>query len=226
MKRILFLTLSAVVLLTACSKDEDAKKDDSVTINGDSYPTTKIGSQSWTTVNYNGPGGTNYNNGNNDPSLGKLYSFVDVRTLSGLPTGWRVPTEVDVAKLIEHIGSETDGRGKKFLNEVNSKKLTATSGWEPAGLNGSNSTGLNIRPTGYYFSATTANFESKGTSGSLWTISKDQLGQALFFEVSYSMWEEPSNTFSLRGSLVGTTLTGETNGSFVEKRPIRFVKDN
>src|SRR5688500_1131369 len=110
-QQIFLLMLSASVAFTSCSKNNDPTPEESNTVEiaGTTYQTVKIGTQTWTTVNYNGTGGVNYNDGANDPTYGKLYSFQEVKAISGLPSGWRVPTEDDVKKLLSVVGTKLDG---------------------------------------------------------------------------------------------------------------------
>ena len=223
-KQIFLLMLSACLAFTSCTKNGDPEPEESntVEIGGATYSTVKIGTQTWTTVNYNGAGGVNYNNGANNAAEGKLYSYTEAVAITGLPTGWRVPTEADVKKLMATLGTETDSDNDLFINEANSKKLIATSGWS---INGNNEKGLNIKATGYYFSATNAEFTSKGTAGSFWTSTRDSGDDVLYFEIASDVWT--GNTASLRGYIWGTTLDGApSHPTFVEKRSIRFVKDN
>lgn len=238
------LTLSAVCLLliASCSKNKDnpEQQKNEITISGTIYPTTVIGTQTWTTVNYNGNGGVNYNDAPNDAKIGKLYSYAEAKAIVGLPAGWRVPTKSDVEKLMEHLGTsinntESEYRGEKHLNTEKSKKITSTTGWNPSTVNGNNETKLNILPVGFYYPISDMNsnitkiYADKGTAGSFWTTTIDQNSDAVFFEVSYFKWDTKNDSQWANGIpvlgayLVGTGMFGEV---MTEKRPIRFVRDN
>ncbi len=235
MKQILFLTLSVMLIFSACSKNDDDKKDESITINGTTYPTVKIGTQTWTTVNYNGDGGMNYNNGANDPAVGKLYTYTELKALTTLPAGWRVPTEADVKTLLATVGTKLDGTDI-YTDETSSKKLMSTTGWTNTALTGTNSTGLNLVPTGYAFATRTSNeFSDKGVLASFWTSSTVKVPETpttyldypLLFEVSTDSYDRSDEPAGLRGSIYNTSAYGDGSTTFpAERRSIRFVKDN
>lgn len=223
MKQILLFMLSVSLIFTSCTKKDDPKPEESkpVEIGGTSYSTVKIGSQTWTTVNYNGSGGINYGGDPNNVEVGKLYSYPEAVAITGLPDGWRVPAEADVKKLMATIGTQTDIDNTLYINEANCRKLIATSGWD---INGDNESGLNIKATGFYYSQVFTEFVGKGTSGSFWTTTRAN-DNVLYFEIASDIWD--NHNTSLRGYIDGTTRDGgPTHPTVVEKRPIRFVKDN
>lgn len=240
-KQIFLLMLSACLAFTSCTKNGDPEPEsNTVEIGGTTYSTVKIGTQTWTTVNYNGSGGVNYNDGANVPGLGKLYSFQEVKALSGLPSGWRVPTEDDLIKLLANVGTKLDG-DDIYTDADASKKLMSTSGWSNAALAGTNSTGLNLTPTGYLFVSSTMNkeYSEKGTLASFWTSTAVQRVNGstgttptyaydpIFFEVSTNTLDSDDNNIGLRGYIYDTTAGGDGITTFPsEKRSIRFVKDN
>lgn len=227
--------LSAVSLLTiaSCSKskNEPEQAKNEVSINGTVYPTTVIGNQTWTTVNYNGNGGVNYNDGANDPTFGKLYSFQEVKTITNLPTGWRIPTEADVKTLMATVGTKLDGTDV-YTDATATQKLMSKTGWSNTALTGNNSTGLNLVPTGYLFvsNATMKNYSEKGVMASFWTSTTMQSGTyfyPLMFEVSTNSTDSNDKPAGLRGTIYNTTASGDGTTVFpAEKRSIRFVKDN
>ena len=242
MKQVFLFMLSASLAITSCSKNDDPTPEESntVEIGGTTYPTVKIGTQTWTTVNYNGSGGVNYNDGANDPTYGKLYSFQEVRTISGLPSGWRIPTDADVKKLLSNVGTKLDGTDI-YVDADASKKLMSTTGWTNTALSGTNTTGLNLMPTGYLFasSSNSKDYSDKGKLASFWTSTTVQsisgsTGGAptyshdpIFFEISTETSDSNDNNIGLRGYLYDTSASGDGSTTFPsEKRSIRFVKDN
>lgn len=238
--------LSAICLLivASCSKSNDAPEQEQskneITINGAAYSTTAIGTQTWTTVNYNGTGGVNYNDGANDPRVGKLYSYPEVKALTGMPTGWRIPTEADVKTLMASVGTKLDGTNL-YTDATASQKLISSTGWTNSALAGNNSTGLNLVATGYSFSSSTLikDYSDKGVVASFWTSSSIQVASGtnngnttyvfypLLFEVSTSSYDSKEQPAGLRGSIYHTSASGDGTTTFpAEKRSIRFVKDN
>jgi len=105
MKKLLFLAFVIGTTLSSCSKKSNPKPTNTVTINGASYATVSIGTQTWTSVNYNGPGGT-INTSLNEAIYGKYYTIAEMQAIS-LPTGWRVPTEADFVTLLKSQGNVT-----------------------------------------------------------------------------------------------------------------------
>lgn len=240
-QQIFLLMLSASVAFTSCRKNNSNPEDpNTVEISGTKYATVKIGTQTWTSVNYNGPGGVNYNDGANDPTLGKLYSFQEVKEISGLPSGWRVPSEADLKKLLAIVGAEMDG-DDIFTDSDASKKLMSTMGWTNTGLSGTNTTGLNLMPTGYLFvsSSNSKRYSDKGKLASFWTSTAVQIitGSTnsgptygyipILFEISTETSDSNDNNIGLKAYITDTSASGDGSTVFPsEKRSIRFVKDN
>jgi hypothetical protein len=103
MKKVFTLVIIATVVLLSCSKKNNdpiplnlKSADSTVTIGGDVYPVVKIGTQTWTSVNYRGPGGI-FNTGYMDTynvQHGKLYTPQEANQII-LPAKWRLPTYDD-----------------------------------------------------------------------------------------------------------------------------------
>ncbi len=149
MKKFLFLAFLVTLLFNACSKknnNQPKQPANTVTINGTIYSTVVIGSQTWTSVNYNGPGGENYNNGANNPTYGKLYTYPEADAIV-LPTGWRVPTETDFNNLLAATGATNLG-GSYLASGNQSYKLMSKTDWTI--VNGTDSLGFNAEPGGYF----------------------------------------------------------------------------
>jgi uncharacterized protein (TIGR02145 family) len=155
MKKILLLVIIAGAALASCTKKSDDPvpsgtnaADTAVTIMGTTYPIIKIGSQSWTAVNYNGPGGV-FNTGTTQKTQlnGKLYTPEEALKIT-LPAGWRIPTYNDYANMLIARGAtkDDDGNYEAGLNVVQS--LMAESGWTEGG--GNNYSRFNALPTGFY----------------------------------------------------------------------------
>jgi uncharacterized protein (TIGR02145 family) len=142
--KILILLLTATITISCKKKPQLEEPVPTATINGSSYRTVKIGTQLWTAVNYNGPGGVNYNNATNDPAYGKLYTRVEAQSLS-LPNGWRLPSKADFEKLINSFPHKQQN-GYLQLQTDARVQLMATTSWRDK--NGNNSSGFNATGAG------------------------------------------------------------------------------
>jgi uncharacterized protein (TIGR02145 family) len=153
MKKILLLA-AVISALSACStKHNDPipsapKTDTTVTIMGTAYPVVQIGGQSWTAVNYNGPGGI-FNTGNVFQTAldGKLYSSEEAAQIT-LPAGWRIPAYKDYSNLLIARGAtkNDDGTYTAGMNVIRS--LMAETGWSEGA--GNDYSKFHALPTGFY----------------------------------------------------------------------------
>jgi uncharacterized protein (TIGR02145 family) len=146
MKQLLYSLLICFALLTACKEEEDpiiSPPANSVTIGNTDYATVKIGSQTWTAVNYAGPGGMKYDATDTKPEYGKYYTYEEAKNIS-LPTGWRIPTMQDYANL-----AQTQNIAIPAYKNETIKTLTSTTNWK--NVRGTNISGFNAHPTGYIF---------------------------------------------------------------------------
>ncbi|MGV9003052.1 fibrobacter succinogenes major paralogous domain-containing protein [Flavobacterium sp.] len=153
-------------------------------INGTTYNSVKINNQEWTTKNLNV---TKYRNGDviaqvqnatqwaglttgawcyysyqtaNGTTYGKLYNWYAVNDPRGLaPTGWHVPTNLELISLIDFLGGATEAGG--LLKE------DGVSHWESPNTGAVNSSGLKALPAGYCLSNGT--FSNLGTKGYWWS---------------------------------------------------------
>jgi uncharacterized protein (TIGR02145 family) len=137
MRKLFYLSAILFITLDSCSKKNETPKPSPVTIAGQTYNTAIIGSQSWTTANYDGPGGVYYND---DPAnaaiYGKLYTFAEAKTIS-LPAGWRLPAADDFKALYTYEGGKLQYQTDNPLNpDVVLMKLMSSAAWaEPYGTN-------------------------------------------------------------------------------------------
>jgi len=200
MKKILCLALSATILLASCSKKADVtptQNTDKVTINGSDYATVKIGTQTWTAVNYNGSGGVNYNGSTtNDAVNGKLYTIAEAKAIA-LPTGWRLPTSDDFTKLYTAQSSDA-------------KALMAKTTWATA--NGTNTSGFNAVAAGYY-----SNSKYDGTGTDATFITSSTLVQYQGIPASFNIFQENGTTSATLSDMVKLST---------DRGSLRFVKDN
>ena len=178
MKKILLLIYISFSLAGCSNKNGAAKPEYAVTINGQNYPTVVIGSQTWTSVNYNGPGGVNYNNSaNNDPVYGKLYSYSEAKAISP-PLGWRLPTQSDFSTLFITLGVSPDNQNYFVLPDSTGRKLMSTTTW--ANGTGNNMTGFNAVGSGFVVNG---NFSNLGHITNILTSSKFSDGENISFEI-------------------------------------------
>jgi len=211
MKKTIGLALIIVTAVSACSKKSNPQpqqgQSKTVVINGTTYSTVVIGSQTWTAVNYNGAGGANYNNSaTNDPVLGKLYTYAEAQAIS-LPSGWRVPTADDYNKMLSGLGGTKLDLTDYGVNNAVALEFMSTTGW--TGTNGNNQLGFNAYPAGVY---------SQGANAFLYA------GQQAFFLIE----TDGINVYiSLNFSVA--PLQTQVNHFFdgtLNRASLRFVKDN
>ncbi|MFD2288415.1 hypothetical protein GJU39_03945 [Pedobacter petrophilus] len=162
LKQKTFLVLIlAIALLQRCG-NKNTFKD----IDGNVYHSVQIGKQTWMVENLKT---TRFNNGDTiaflknelawkandlpacstygikdslDTDYGLLYNWYcigDKRELA--PKGWRIPTEADIRKLLQFIGSDTTAAS--LLKEQ------GTQHWLPSFTEGTNATGFSALPGGY-----------------------------------------------------------------------------
>jgi uncharacterized protein (TIGR02145 family) len=171
MKKIAILALSVSVLFASCSKkSNNAQPTDlnQVTISGTSYSTVKIGTQTWTSLNYNGPGGVNYGNVTGDlVGSGKLYTYAEATAVQ-LPSGWRLPTKDDVNKLLASIGGTKNTDGNYEATGSIAGHLVQQE-WPYAYED--DSMGFHAYGFGYYNSVGSGSFEYKDQMTAFWTSS-------------------------------------------------------
>ena len=147
MRKTLYLTTIFLITLISCSKKNETKPQSSqVTINGQVYSTVVIGNQTWTAVNYDGPGGIPVPN-INENIYGKLYKWQEAQALT-LPAGWRIPTQTDFENLLESQGNITVGYdGSASLETLGARHLRSQINWT---LSGDNASGFSGEPAGDY----------------------------------------------------------------------------
>jgi len=227
MKQILSVLLLAAVLTTSCSKsnkqDDQPTNANTVSIGGTDYTTAAIGTQTWTTVNYNGSGGVNYSGSStNVPTYGKLYTLAEAKAIS-LPTGWRLPTKADAEKLLLFLGAKTEDpstfdaqNGIAVQGDATvAKKLKSKTDW--AYTNGDNSSNFNAYPTGNQNGNT---FDSKGQLANFWTSTA--MSGATDTQYLFGVY----NTKEDNGDINDDAGMDYTPHASTTKLAIRFVKDN
>lgn len=145
MKKIFLLLLIALTLL-GCKKDsKQTPENEGLKIEGKTYQTVEIGTQIWTSENYQGEGGTNSIDDFYTINGQKVYSRKEASSII-LPEGWRVPSHADVEKLLRYLEEKEEWYQDYELNITNETavKLLAKDKWLPAKTN--NQSGFNVVP--------------------------------------------------------------------------------
>jgi uncharacterized protein (TIGR02145 family) len=195
--RILF---SASLFFLISCKDNEVIPSSGVLIEGKQYSVVKIGAQTWTTTNYEGPGGVYYDAAQTKAEYGKYYSKAELSNIT-LPEGWRIPTQEDYKKLAEFYGLTVP---TKIADTEAVKKLISTTRWNH--VTGTNVSGFNAYPGGYIFGA---GIPMDGDIAEFWTVEG----------YSFSIQEAGENLSSLRIALY------DSNNSPDFKFNLRLVKD-
>jgi uncharacterized protein (TIGR02145 family) len=220
MKHVLLFMLAAMLSFTSCSKkNTDATPittTSTVTISGTNYSTVAIGTQTWTTVNYNGTGGVNFNNGaTNSIIYGKLYTLDEANAIS-LPTDWRIPTNADIEKLVTYLGGTKNTQGHVVGDATAAQKLMSKDNWTNG--SGSNNTGFNAYPGGDFYSS---NWLAYGIGGYFITSTVNYAvptnPQINILDIVHSKDTHTEET---------STVTDQYAYHTTDRYSVRFVKDN
>lgn len=178
----------------SCTKENTDNKLSVTDIEGNSYDTLTIGTQTWMTENLRttrfndksfiplvtdkdiwgqltGPGYCWYNNEieNYKYSYGALYNWYAVNTGKICPAGWHVPSDEELKTLEKYLGmtqSESDALNWRGTNQ--GKQMKNLTGWN-SGEVGTNTSGFSALPGGYRDSYGV--FDSIGFNGYWWTSS-------------------------------------------------------
>ncbi len=193
-RHFLLLVIGSVLMLAiSCKKDNKDNNSNIPTtvtdVDGNVYHTVVVGSQTWmvenlkTTKYRNGDliGTTGYYwkdltsetlpkyqwayNGNETyvDLYGRLYTFYTATDSRGIcPKGWHVPSSTEFSKLEQVVGGNTVAGGKF--------KETGTTHWKSPNTGATNSSGLNVLPSGYRDEYGT--FYGLGWAAYIWTSSE------------------------------------------------------
>jgi uncharacterized protein (TIGR02145 family) len=229
MKQLLILCLITSAILTACSKkSKDTYPDPrpTVTTTVTLPDSVKIGTQWWTSVNYAGTGGINYNNATTTNSdWGKLYTNDEIGVMK-VPKPWRVPTIADFNKLMEYVGARSkDAQGDYFMSSESVKLMAKTTWLHDIGTN---TTGFNAFPGGFLGDGGGPDFHYASGSNNYYyaaafATSSPYLGprggRANFFII-----QNTSDKSLYTGA--GITSYSPAGGAAKSRTSLRFVRDN
>ncbi len=149
---------------------------------GETYRIVSIGNQTWMAENlrYNAPG--SWSNPDN-PSItyGRLYDGITAQLIC--PDGWHLPSDDEWNELEIALGlSAADAENVGWRGEHGSK-MKSDSGWiddwSEKNLNGTNTSGFNAFPTGYY--DWDDGYGGLGMSGGYWTSAKNGIAWMRWF---------------------------------------------
>jgi uncharacterized protein (TIGR02145 family) len=209
MKKILSLLIIILTPLSACKKN--ALPEQTIGINGTLYKTGIFGSKTWTTENYRGPGGVDL--ANNNTAYGKVYTIAEAKLITP-PQGWRIPTIYDYYDLLSLTGAGDRRLGYMGFNTAQILSLMSATGWDTQ--NGTNTTGFNAFPAGFYIK-TAANTM-------VWQNAKS----LSVFLTTTSTEPNISRVFAFGVDAAGSPLVGNMAllQTIDDRASLRFVKDN
>ena len=223
-KQLLMLSAVCLLIVASCSKSNDnpdEQKNNSVSINGAVYSTIQVGNQTWTSVNYNGAGGANYNDGPNDPLIGKLYTLTEAKSVK-LPDGWRLPSREDYNNLLGTLGATDKNTYGFYRPSANiTSKLMAKTSWD--NNIGTNESGFNAYATGSFNdNSVEPGFRRKGLEANFITTSffTELGGSWINIPVAFNIDTEKIDGKTTTYVAFSDTMVRNNRGS------IRFVKDN
>ncbi|MCH2023274.1 MAG: T9SS type A sorting domain-containing protein [Saprospiraceae bacterium] len=177
MKILLTFLLSFPLLLIAqtCATFTDSR-------DGEVYTTVQIGNQCWMAENlrYNAP------NSMINPlidsiyptTFGRHYTWITLMNGEALsnsnpsgvqgicPNGWHVPSDAEWTELEMALGLPAADTAIYGLRGTHAGHMKSTTGWV-SGMNGTNTSGFNALPAGYYNSSN--NFVDLGSVATFWT---------------------------------------------------------
>jgi uncharacterized protein (TIGR02145 family) len=213
MKKTRFLVAAGIALAMAfifsCSSGDNDDGNPtytygSVTYDGKTYNTVKIGNQTWMAqnLNYNANGSVCYDNLESNCAIyGRLYDWATAMTVC--PSGWHLPSNAEWDQL-SRFADGTNGTSSPYDSPTAGGKLKAISGWNEGG-NGTDDFGFAALPGGGGFSRD--DFSGAGYAGRWWSASEVGRGGAYFRRMYYDIkdaywdWDDydgKSDLFSVR----------------------------
>ena len=133
-----------------------------------------------------------------DPSAsleayGRLYNWYAVVDGRGLcPSGWHTPSDTEWMDVEMALGmSEADAGSTFWRGTDQGDQMKATTGWADDG-NGTNTSGMTLKPGGYRYGFDEAEFVIAGNFASMWTASEGTWGAycRLFMDASAKIKRE------------------------------------
>ena len=177
MRFALLFTLFFAAFLTACSESFTDPRD------GQAYKVVQIGNVTWFAENLDYeidgsacPEGDSHN----CEKYGRLYTWEAAQ--NACPEGWMLPDSLDLAKLVEQAGGESQA----------GDALKATAGWFKKG-NGSDAFGFRALPAG--FRNVEGAYDGIGVYAYIWSATETLDGLAYYLFLDFSSKAAGLNAF-------------------------------
>ena len=135
---------------------------------GAQYATVRIGELRWMAENlrYHAAGSL-LNPDNPSISYGRLYDALTAQT--ACPEGWRLPTDREWNEMELSLGMLPADTASTTWRGMHGLQLKSATGWDIGNsINGTNSSGFNGYPAGYYFWGDEPEMGGLGTSAGFW----------------------------------------------------------
>lgn len=199
------------ILKTTCFDNDNSSASDQIDVvvieeaititdtrDGQKYIIVEIGDQTWFANNLNYETGDSwwYNNSESNGEIyGRLYTW-DTAQIA-CPEGWRLPSDDDWKILEIQLGmSEIAANEESWRGTIEGDKMKSLSGWNNDG-NGTNSSGFNGLPGGFYG----LNYNSIGDIAGWWTSTEKSNSAAWERGLDYNSSQvfrfDPPKTFRL-----------------------------
>ena len=141
---------------------------------GERYATVTIGRQTWMAENlrYNAPG-SRLNPNNPSSAYGRLYNAKVAQVIC--PEGWHLASDAEWNELEMTLGMNAADTSKTGWRGTHGTHLKSIAGWQSK-LKGSNKSGFNALPAGYYFDGSLGGkigMDGLGYSVGFWASEKD-----------------------------------------------------
>jgi len=205
--------LLALVFTYGCSSDNGgsggnsgSSEADTLSYNGKTYKTVKIGDQRWMSenLNYDTTDSKCYNNNEaNCEKYGRLYNWT--AAVSVCPPGWHLPSNKDWDKLYHYVdGNDYNGDDDNddddglylYESPTAGGHLKATSGWDNGG-NGKDKCGFAALPGG--FGSSIATFYNLGSRAFWWSSSpsynNNAYSRGMYHDNEHANWFEDIKTY-------------------------------
>jgi len=192
--------LLALVFVFSCSSNDDGGGNSSLSYQGKTYKTVKIGKQTWMAenLNYNASGSRCYDDLEANCAIyGRLYSWAtamgidakynkekwngsDVKHQGICPGGWHIPSNDEWDELLIYVDNDTGGDGHNddddgtYYSTTAGKYLKSKSGWNDYyKSNGEDKFGFSALPGGDGLSD---GFYNVGDGGYWWSSTESYGG--------------------------------------------------